>query len=211
MSLRQVTSTWIETWMLLCQGKYICRSSKKQQKLKKKNLNGALQKEQGTGTKREPWGTPQQTDDKWTEKFPSDKYNWNYIKAVPVISTFNSSCDRDKLWSILSNVAVRSKTTRTAELLATKLKSKPLKTLRRTFSVLWGCHGCQQRNKKGKQTRRTTGLCQRPSSACDNCLTFSFRLPDINHYRHFWFTGTNVNLTLFLFSLSNLHILHKSI
>lgn len=165
------------------------------------------------------WGTPQQTDDKyypkWTEQFPSDKYNWNYLKAVPLISTFNSSCDRDKLWSISSNVAVRSKTTRTAELLATKLKSKPLKTFRRTVSVLWGqplvCHRCQQRNKKGTQRRRTTGLCQRPSSACDNCLTFSFRLPEINHYRHFWFTGTNVNLTLFLFSLSNLHILHKSI
>lgn len=123
--------------------------------------NGTLQKEQGTGPKREPWGTPQETDDKyypkWTEKFPSDKYNWNYLKAVPLISTFNSSCDRDKLWSILSNVAVRSKTTRTAELLATKLKSKPLKTLRRTVSVLWGCHRCQQRNKKGTHANKQEG------------------------------------------------------
>lgn len=39
----------------------------------------------------------------------------------------------------------------------TKLKSKPLKTLRRTVSVLWGCHRCQQRNKKGTHANKQEG------------------------------------------------------
>lgn len=104
----------------------------------------SIYKEKRMGPRMEPWGTPQvsgaaieQYSLRWTEKILSVRYDWNHLTAVPLMPMHCSRHDKRILWSTVSKAAVRSRSTRIAELPESTVKRRSLNTLKRAVSVLW--------------------------------------------------------------------------
>ncbi len=92
----------------------------------------------------DPWGTPQESgaadeenSPRWTEKLLSVRYDWNHLRAMPLIPTHSSSLDKRIEWLTISKAEVKSKRTKTAELPESTAKRRSLETLKRAVSVLW--------------------------------------------------------------------------
>ncbi len=96
------------------------------------------------GRSTEPWGTPYCTWDRYdtssftaTNWWRSDKYDLNPSNALPLMpmKVFNSI--QRMLWSIVSNAALRSRSTNREIQPRSDDKSRSFVTLMRAVSVLW--------------------------------------------------------------------------
>ncbi len=110
----------------------------------KMSPKGSIYKENNIGPNMDPWGTPQESgaadeenSPRWTEKLLSVRYDWNHLRAMPLIPTHSSSLDKRIEWLTISKAEVKSKRTKTAELPESTAKRRSLETLKRAVSVLW--------------------------------------------------------------------------
>ncbi len=102
---------------------------------------GNMYSVKSNGPTTETWGTPYFTCDRYdtsaTNLWQSDKYDLNHANALPLMPTKFSSLFKRMLWSIVSNAALRSKSTNREIQPRSDDKSRSFVTLMRAVSVLW--------------------------------------------------------------------------